>query len=181
MPGGRPTKLTPELQEQLCRAIGAGNYRKPACAFVGIAYATFLLWMSKGRKARRGRYFEFLCAVRKAEADAEVAVVALWRKSMPENPQEYRHFLTHRYPERWGVKDRLELTGKAGGPIRSKVSVADLSDQELHALIDRLLGVPGRPGRATNGRAPKEALPASPGEGRDGDDIIVDGDGRADA
>jgi hypothetical protein len=49
--GGRPSKLTDDLQKRLCDAIAAGNYRKPACKSVGIDYSTFLRWMQKGISA----------------------------------------------------------------------------------------------------------------------------------
>jgi hypothetical protein len=139
---GRPTKLTPELQERLCSAIRTGSYLAPACGHAGVDRRTLYRWLAAGRKARSGPLRDLYLAVRKAEADCEVGTVAKWRQAMPSHPQEYRHFLAKRYPERWSEKRRLELMGKRGGPVLSRRSVESMSDAELHALIDRLLGVP---------------------------------------
>jgi hypothetical protein len=180
MATGRPGKLTTEVREKICAAVSAGSYIRAACNYAGIDRRTFSYWLARGKKARKGIYRDFYLAVRKAEADCEVATVAAWKRSMPENPGEYRHFLARRYPARWSERGRLELTGKGGGPVRSQVSVADLSDQELHALIDQMLGVRGRAAR--NGKAPREPLPAGPAGGRGGDDdILTDGSGCTDA
>src|SRR5262245_48798254 len=119
MPGGRPTKLTDDLQKQLCDILASGSYRRPACTYAGLGYNTFLTWMRKGKKASRGRFREFRCAVLEAEARCEVDLVAQWRKLMAEDPAEIRAFLSRRYPERWSERGRLELTGRGGGPIRT--------------------------------------------------------------
>jgi uncharacterized Fe-S cluster-containing radical SAM superfamily protein len=62
---GRPSKLTPEVQEKICNAIRAGNYYEAACAYAGIDYSTFRRWMIKGEKAKKGKYHEFCEAVKK--------------------------------------------------------------------------------------------------------------------
>jgi hypothetical protein len=200
VPGGRPGKLTAEVQAKLVSALKVGNYRRAAAAYAAISLRTLELWLAKGRKARRGPFRDLYDAVKKAEAECEVTMVALWMKSMPEHPAEYRHFLARRFPERWSEKRRLELMGRRGRPPRLDVDIVraedmsleqvearlrqiggveDLTDRELHRLIDRTLGAPGRAGR--NGKAPpREALPAD-AAGRDGgDDILLDGGGRTD-
>ena len=102
MPGGRPCKLMPDLQARFCQAIASGNYYQAACAFVGLDYRTFRYWMKRGNKAGRGEFFQFFHAVKKAEADAEVRMVAQWQKHMPHNWQAIRDFLGRRHPDRWG-------------------------------------------------------------------------------
>jgi hypothetical protein len=159
---GRPCKLTDDLQRRLCDAVAAGNYRRPSCSFVGLGYSTFLTWMAKGKKAARGRFREFRSAVLEAEARCEVGLVAQWKRAMPENVQEIRHFLSRRYPTRWSERGRLELTGRGGGPIRTRQAIESMPDAELHSLINELLGVTAAGGRR-NGRAPREALPADGG------------------
>ena len=109
MPGGQPTKLTPETQKKLCDAISAGNYLVAACGYADVSYGTFALWMRLGRKARKGKYFKFFKAVRKAETDAEVTVVAQWRKLIPSSWQAARDFLARRYPERWAPKEHVQI------------------------------------------------------------------------
>jgi hypothetical protein len=108
VPGGRPSKLTPDVQERICTAVRAGNYYEAACRYGGVSYANFRLWMLKGKQASSGKFHELYEAVLKAEADAEVAVVALWKKQIPDNWQAARDFLARRFPRRWGNKDRHE-------------------------------------------------------------------------
>lgn len=99
---GRPSKLTPEVTKRLTEAIRAGNYYEAACAYAGIAYSTFREWMVRGEKAKSGKYREFMEAIKKAEHEAEVRMVAMWQKHMPENWQAIATFLERRYPDRWG-------------------------------------------------------------------------------
>ena len=54
--GGRPTKLTPEVQERLTSAIRAGNFYEAACGYAGIDYRTFRRWMERGERESRGPY-----------------------------------------------------------------------------------------------------------------------------
>jgi transposase len=108
MPGGRRTKLTPDLQMRFCQVINAGNYYVAACAHVGISYTNFREWMKRGAKQRRGKFREFRDAVKKAEADAEVRMVAQWQKHMPENWPAIRDFLGRRHPDRW-ADNRKEI------------------------------------------------------------------------
>ena len=57
-PGGRPSKLSPEVQERICNAIRAGNYYRAACRYGGIDYSNFRDWMLKGQRARSGVPFD---------------------------------------------------------------------------------------------------------------------------
>src|SRR5262245_12696464 len=84
---GRRSKLTPLVVERLCTAIRAGNYFEAACAYADIGQRTFFAWMRRGQKASRGRFRELYLAVKKAEAEAELTVVAQWRQQIPENWQ----------------------------------------------------------------------------------------------
>jgi hypothetical protein len=80
----RPSKLTPEVTKRLTEAIRAGNYYEAACGYAGIGYSTFRAWMVRGEKAKSGKYREFVEAITRAEYEAEVRMVALWQKHMPE-------------------------------------------------------------------------------------------------
>jgi len=100
---GRPTKLTPELQDKLVEYLSAGNYTCVACGLVGIHVSTFCRWMSIGEKAKSGKYREFYEAIKKAEAARE----ATWIKYIDSDPswQSKAWLLERRYPERWGKKE----------------------------------------------------------------------------
>ena len=123
---GRPSELTPEVQEKICNAIRAGNYYEAACAYAGIGYSTFREWMVKGEKAKSGKYREFAETVKRAEHEAEVRMVAMWQKHMPENWQAIATFLERRYPDRWG---RRNLNIEHSGEIGIKI-VDDIDDED---------------------------------------------------
>ena len=119
--------MTPEVQEKICQAIRAGNYYETACrGYAGIAYSTFREWMVRGEKAKSGKYREFMEAVKKAEHEAEVRMVAMWQKHMPDNWQAIATFLERRYPDRWGRK-RLDI--EHSGEIGIKI-VDDIDDED---------------------------------------------------
>lgn len=106
---GRPSKLTPETRKRLFDAIKAGCYYDVACRYAGISYATFRNWINKGEKSRSGEFFDFLEALKQAEAEAEVRMVMLWQSKMPEDWKAARDFLARRYPDRWGLKEKIDL------------------------------------------------------------------------
>ena len=133
MPGGRPDALTPEKQERLCTAIRAGNYYQAACNYAGVHYASFRRWMAKGKKAKQGRFRSFCEAIRKAEADAEVTIVAQWRQQIPENWQAARDFLGRRFPERWGPKEKHDLHHSGGIALEVAEEIVDAPDDATAA------------------------------------------------
>ena len=94
-PGGRPTKLTKEVQSQITTAIGAGNYMETAAAFAGIHKDTLYEWLKRGAaekarvavSARRSIrqeeqiYTDFSDAVKKALAQGELHDVLIIQKA----------------------------------------------------------------------------------------------------
>jgi len=82
---GRPTKLTPEVQEKIVTAIRAGNYAQVAAVYAGIGERTFYRWMEQGKRAKAGCYRQFWQAVKAAEGEAEVRAVAIIQKKMPDD------------------------------------------------------------------------------------------------
>lgn len=107
---GRPTKLTPEIQNRICTALRAGNYRDAAADYAGIDGGTLRRWLARGEREQSGTYRAFRAAVREAEAAAELRVVAQWQQHMPESWQACRDYLERRFPDRWGRRDRLDVT-----------------------------------------------------------------------
>jgi len=71
---GRPSKLTPELQQALAHAVVEGLPLPTACAAAGVSHTTVLEWLSRGesrdpdRPATR-RYAEFATVIRRAQAE----------------------------------------------------------------------------------------------------------------
>lgn len=150
--GGRKTKLTEQLQEDLCRHIESGQFQTIAAALVGIHEATFFRWMQLGeddttadgtvtRKATP-RYREFREAVTRAKVKAEAAMAITVRLAAQNGDWKAAAFWLERVQhERWGRKTKTEVTGKGDGPIQTQSVPADLSglsDKDL-ADLERIL------------------------------------------
>lgn len=127
--------MTPAVQEKIVTAMLAGNYLEAACGWAGIARNTGLEWMARGEGRDKGRgrnelYANFANEVRRAEAQAEVKTVAIIQKEIPENARLGLDFLARRHPDRWGPKERREISGPMGGPIPIREIVVSLSEEE---------------------------------------------------
>ena len=133
---GRPSKLTPELQDRIVRAIRAGNYASTAVKAAGIAESTFYRWLS----SVENDYQEFQEAVQKAEAEAEQRNVAIIESAAPKNWQAAAWWLERKFFDRWGRKERRELSGLDGGPFKhvlaeeTSLDYTQLTMEELQTL-----------------------------------------------
>jgi hypothetical protein len=121
------------VQDRICTAIRAGNYYRAACRYGGIDYANFRVWMLKGGRAKGGKYREFHDAVLSAEADAEVAVVALWRQQCPTNWPACRDFLARRFPKRWGPRDKHQHEHQGGLAVLVEEVIVHAGEEEASA------------------------------------------------
>lgn len=148
--GGRPSSMTPEIRAKLLEALRGGNYRGVACQWAGVDDSTLRRWMRKGLDEPDSEWAKFREEVIEAEQSAEVRAVALIMRGAESDPKHAQWWLERKFPERWGRKDRLALTGRDGGAIQAQVSTVDmtkLSDDELATLeaIATRLAEPGEP------------------------------------
>ena len=109
MASGRPTELTPELQEQIVQALAAGCYVEAAAARVGIRKNTIYDWLRRGAREKTGIYFAFSDAVEKAISAAEVAGLAMIRRAAAEDWRAMAWWLERRYQTRWGRKSAVKI------------------------------------------------------------------------
>jgi hypothetical protein len=129
---GRPSKLTPELQKEICDLLREGNFVETVCDYVGIDKTTFYDWSNRGDRGWKadidGGYVEFSNAVKKAISQVETETVTDLRKG-PMNWQAKAWWLERRHPDKWGNrgKSQIEHTIK---------DVDKLSDDELRAIIE---------------------------------------------
>ncbi len=125
MPAGRPSKLTPELQRQICDLLRAGNYVETVCDYVGIEYKTYYNWRNRGERAWQvdieAGYVEFLHAVKKAVSEVEILTIADLR-SGPMNWQAKAWWLERRHPDRWGNRQKMEHTTPKDSPFTIEVN-----------------------------------------------------------
>jgi hypothetical protein len=78
---GRQTKLTPQVQHQICTAVALGLTPTSAGAYLGLSKSVVLEWLQRGRNdhPRRGQtrlYADFVEAIEKARAQDELRRLA---------------------------------------------------------------------------------------------------------
>ncbi|WP_373896370.1 hypothetical protein [Virgibacillus sp. CBA3643] len=154
--GGRPEKLTPEIEQEIIKVVRSGNYVETACAYVGINKTTFYDWLKRGarekdrlaknHKARmkkdEKKYVEFSNAIEKALAYAEIRDVAIIGQAAEDNWTAAAWRLERKFPDKWGRKDKqsIEHSGKDGGAIetshKQQLDLSNLTDEELAQLED---------------------------------------------
>lgn len=146
----RPTSLTPGVQAEIVKAIEAGNYRSTAAAAAGVHRNTLTNWEKWGEEGKEP-YAGFLCALQKAEAKAEMDLLAAVRNAQPAvtGPggngadlwQTKAWILERRFATRWCARvkqqvaenvDALTQKLKADPELHRKV-VDVLADQEPSA------------------------------------------------
>ncbi len=159
---GRPTKLTPELQEKIVNAVRAGNYLQTACTWAGVHYGTAWRWMSEAEQPGADKAkIAFRDAVNRARAESEMRVIGHIQKvimggqllkettrTLPNGTTETERqfappdgrvaleFASRAYPERWGRRAALEVTGEGGGPVRVEhTQVLASIAERLHAQL----------------------------------------------
>ncbi len=123
---GRPTKLTPEVTEAICKTLRAGNFLDTAIAYAGLSRATVRRWFRRGRaeldrlaKNPRARlrkdekpFVEFVEDVEQAMAHAETLHVTLITQAASKRWQAAAWLLERAHHERWGSKKSLEVKGE---------------------------------------------------------------------
>lgn len=130
---GRPTKLTPEIQERIVDLLKAGNYVETACAIVGIGRTTYYDWMKKAdESSRANKYTRFQDAVRQAEAWAEARNVAILSKLAEKHWQASAWWLERKHPERWS-RDR-----KVSVPEKEETNRIEITPEEKE-IMKRIL------------------------------------------
>ena len=134
---GRPTKLTPELQEELLKALKGGTYVEDACAYVGLGVTTFYRWMNEAQSEdATDELREFRAAVEKARASAVVRNVALLQKAAEDSWQAAAWWLERTRPDHYGR--RTNIAGPNGGAIEIKTDDAE-REERLRAIVQRAL------------------------------------------
>lgn len=128
---GRPPKLTNEVQERICQALAAGNYRTVAAQWAGVSQRVMREWMAKGKSEKSGPYKDFRRRVLEAEKSAEIRAVGLVMKAAQEDAKHAQWWLERKFNARWGRKDATRVTGEikasGSGPATSReVAIAAL-------------------------------------------------------
>lgn len=133
---GRPSKFTPETARKICDGIEAGLSYDEAAKSAGVTYVTFLSWKQKGEKAETGPFLEFFKDIKKAEDCSKAVLVSRIKDAgkLPQHWQANAWLLERRFPKEFGKSERVEHTGKDGGPIRLRTA-DEMTDDELAQII----------------------------------------------
>ena len=135
---GRPTKLTPEVQQKIVTAISAGNAEETAAEYAGIAPSTFFRWMSQGAKPRAAKVKrKFREAVSRARVEAEVRHVVVIEQVAAVDWRADAWWLERRRHDRWGKKESLEITIRREAERLAKET--GLDGEEIMAEAERLV------------------------------------------
>lgn len=150
MAGGRYSKLTEEVENELARLISAGVYMRQACEFVGISEATVYNWMARGSTeilrlendpkakplVKEAPFVDFFYRIKKAENASEVRAVTTWQSEIKEGDwRAAKEFLARRFPDRWSP--RLEVTGADGAPVQVQMNVdVTTLEQKVLAVLE---------------------------------------------
>lgn len=107
----RATKLTPELQERICRYLRLGAYVETACKCVGVHKDTFYEWMKLGNRGRKP-YAAFLAAVEVAMGESEMRDLAIVGEAAKKQWTAAAWRLERKFPDRYGRFDRMKVDAK---------------------------------------------------------------------
>ena len=151
----RPSKLTPEVQENICNWLKLGYYQEDAAIMAGIAPSTYYEWMKKGEVERVALesdedmlalpdtsfpaskdgtpeielvypFMEFSEAVKKARAEAEGAHIRNIRKAADNGVwQASAWFLERSHPKKWGKRSQLDLVAENDEPVQFEITYGD--------------------------------------------------------
>lgn len=131
---GRPSKLTPEVQENICKTLSAGVDFETACKREGIGRSTAYEWMERAKNDEEP-YAGFFTAVDKSMADVKTGVTYCVLKAAKTQWQAGAWWL--KFQETRGAT-RIELTGRDGAPLTNQNN-GQLSDQAVDQIRRRIL------------------------------------------
>jgi hypothetical protein len=105
---GRPTKFEPAVTETILQSIRDGNPRSVAAAAAGVGKSTLMAWLALGRgNGPADEAFRvFLDDVKRADAEAVAAFVAVIRQAAPASWQAAAWWLERHYPDQFGSQRR---------------------------------------------------------------------------
>ena len=135
---GRPTKLTPEVQDVICKYLKGGSTFRTACELAGIGYATGKEWRARGEDRDPERpsdedFATFAAATRRAEEEAIARCAGVVQKAAFDGSlQAATWFLERRRPDEWGRVDRRVL---ARGDDETQQLGAGLSVEQIKSRI----------------------------------------------
>jgi predicted GIY-YIG superfamily endonuclease len=115
--------------QRLMAAIRAGNTRKAPCLYAGVSEDSLERW------ARHSA--DFAEALTRAEAEAEVALVAFVRQAAQTDWRAGMELLSRRWPETWGRHDRVDVELRL--QLKRLAAELELDPAEMLAEVERII------------------------------------------
>jgi hypothetical protein len=112
------SKLTPAVHEAIVKMVGSGAFVETACEAAGIHKAQYYRWLKLADDPTADkRYATFRDATTRARAQSESQMIDVVMRSAPGDWRAAAWYLEHSHAERYGKREKVELTGAGGGPI----------------------------------------------------------------
>ena len=142
----RPTKLTPEIATGIVTLVQHGVHPPVAAGAYGVDGSTFYEWMSRGedRDPRRPsvpEYTAFAEAVRRAEHEAESAIVAMAVKKIRTSGDALA-VLARRFGDRW--RERIDVRVELEAEVRRLANETGVDYAEALQEAERILAESAR-------------------------------------
>ena len=133
---GQPTKFTPKTKEKILKAIRLGLSITKACNVAGIEYNTYRNWETKALYDKEPDYVDFFQECERAKDEREAFHLnQIVQASRDGTWQASAWFLERSLPNVYGRSNRVEVTGKDGGPVQSETKIEVISPVEILRLI----------------------------------------------
>jgi hypothetical protein len=138
---GRPTKLTPGIQQRIGDNVALGLTYSLAAEPVGITYKTFNEWLKKGKTDKSGKYHQFYQHVTKYNADAAKAFLERLNEAIGAgNCQVCMWILERRFTEYFGRCEYRKInviSENKNENVEITVQEADILRKQILAKFDR--------------------------------------------
>lgn len=112
------SKFTEATRKAILEGIEAGLPLNQAAGRAGVGRRTVYDWLAKGAENPDGSYADFALAVEEANANAAFDAVEELRKAGRDDWRASLAYLERRFPEEWSRRERHEVTGADGAPIK---------------------------------------------------------------
>ena len=110
---GRKTKLSPEVQERICKSVRLGNTYECAAEAGGISKPTLFDWINRGMDGEEP-FANFYNSIKKARAEAEEYAVEIVRNAMLTTWTAAAWWLERTNPEKYGKRIQQEVSNTKG-------------------------------------------------------------------
>lgn len=103
-------KYNPDIVDEICKYLRAGNSQKDSALLAGISEDTFYEWMKKS---------EFSEPIKKAEKECKARNIAIIQKAAEKSWQAAAWYLERKFKDEFSLRN--ELTGKDGKDLPTPI------------------------------------------------------------